>query len=355
MSDVLVIGCGPAGLAIAACLERQGVGATLVDAFGEPGGAYRRMYGAITLSSPTAFLGLPHLPFKSPRAYVSVDEYNGYLARYAQGHSIAPRVVRVERIERRGDAFAVGFQNVERRDTYRAVIVATGMSDHPHIPEIPGLAKGSRKGTLRVVHSDDWRGPAEYRDARLLIVGGGMRAVEIAEECAQARQPVTIGARRKIAVTANWPWLDVRSLWFPFTRYLSRLSSARRRHCEKPVTFPAIDRGYLAGRRAGLIRERSELLAIEDGQATFKTGPREPFDAVALATGYRHVCPFLPSAVACTPNGFPIARENESVSWPGLYFLGSPCAGGAYSQFIHGISQDARRLARTIRRRLVSG
>jgi putative flavoprotein involved in K+ transport len=323
---------------------------------GQPGGAYRRMYDAITLSSPTAFLGLPHLRLRSRRSYLSVGEYQEYLDRYAHALDIQPERAIVKEMAAADDGLRVALAGHRDPSHYRAVVVATGMCEHPLMPQIAGLSKDNRGASpVRLMHSHEWRGPGEHRGKRMLIVGRGMRGVEIAEECAKAGQRVTISARGAgVAFSTRWAGIDTRRVWFPFTRYLSQLPLGRRLHCDKPITFRPIDYGYSNYRRAGLVEERGEVAAFEGNVALFKSGSRTEFDVVVMATGYRVSMPFLPENVATSSHGFPITRQGESVTWPGLFFLGSPCASGVYSQFIHGIAQDARRLARTITARLAA-
>lgn len=85
-APALVIGAGPAGLAISACLKASQVEAHCVDSHGIIGGAYSRMYPHITLSSPAAYLSLPDTPLRSDAAYVSAAEYQAYLQSYALHH-----------------------------------------------------------------------------------------------------------------------------------------------------------------------------------------------------------------------------------------------------------------------------
>ena len=56
--------------------------------------------------------------------------------------------------------------------------------------------------------------------------------------------------------------------------------------------------------------------------AAFADGREETVDAIVCATGYRHEVPFLPKEVALESGGHPAARRNESINWPGLFFMG---------------------------------
>src|SRR5262249_4406277 len=73
--EVLVIGAGPAGLAVSAGLKSLHVPFDLVDAHGQPGGAYARMYPDIVLSSPADYLSLPGMTLNSNHPNVTAVEF----------------------------------------------------------------------------------------------------------------------------------------------------------------------------------------------------------------------------------------------------------------------------------------
>jgi hypothetical protein len=86
-----------------------------------------------------------------------------------------------------------------------------------------------------------------------------------------------------------------------------------------------------------------------DGRrATFADGAQATCDLVVAATGYRFDTPFLPDEVARAPGGHLRARRCQSVSWPGLYVLGTPCSGRLDSPFLRGMARDAETIARRI-------
>ncbi len=350
MADVLIIGAGPAGLAVSACLTRRGVGFDLVDRHGVTGGAYRHIYAGVTLASPARFTELPGLPLRFPREYITATEYRAYLERYADRHGLAARRAEVAGVRRQGHDFIVSFTDGTRPGTYRAVVVATGMFDFPSWADVPGLAGSG----LAVLHARDWRGPATLAGRRLLIVGGATAAVEIAEECARAGLHVAVSARSGVKVSRQrFLGSDVHDYAYPLFDLLPRWALGS--YCERRPTLPGEDLGFSRFRAAGLIEVRPGVERFEGRWAVFRDGQRREFDVVLLATGYRFLTPFLPAGVRRAHAGHPLADEGQSRSWPGLYLAGYPCARGLSSEFLHGIRRDAPVIARRIQERLADG
>jgi len=354
--SVLVIGAGPAGLATAASLRMLGIQPRVVDKYGEAGGAYTRMYPGITLSSPTTFLSLPGMEIEKTRPYSMVPEFVRYLGRYAAAFDITPETDVVESVRRTSNGFFVRFQQQPPHE-FRAVVVATGMCDHPVWPTIPGLGKDREEGPS-VIHVKDWPGPDRYRGHRMLIVGGGMRAVEIAEECATAGIRTVVSSRSgRVRVLPQFPLVllghDARKFTFRLAKHVRFFPSLARVLCERPFTFWGIDRCYSNFRNAGIIGEARLVRRFDGTRGFFENGSWCDFDAVVCATGYGFRFPFLPAEVErWWASGYPRTRNGESRSWPGLYFVGVPCSRGLDSQFLHGIAIDAVAVARQISQRL---
>jgi putative flavoprotein involved in K+ transport len=369
---VLVIGAGPAGLAVAACLKREGVSTHLVDRRGQAGGAFLTMYPGITLLSPARYTSLPGLRLDCAGEYVTVPEYRAYLERYAAHHGLTPQQAEVLRVERRGRGFLVHFAGAETPDFYDAVVVATGMFDHPVWPAVPGLcatamsavggraaadtavahSPGLTDGNLEVLHAHDWPGPEPFRGRRLLIVGGATGAVELAEEYARGGSAVTVSARSGIRIAPQR--LLGRDLHDYAYLLLDKIPGwLAKSYCSRRPTLPGTDLGFKRYRREGLIRVRGALQRVEGKRVFFSGGDSDEFDAVVLATGYQFRTPFLPEEeVARGEAGHPVGAGGESLSWPGLYLVGMPCGRTLASEFLRGIAQDAPEVARKIRARL---
>lgn len=358
-SRVLVIGAGPAGLATAASLRKEGVAFDLVDRTGKPAGAYAYLDGGISLSSPAHFTQLPGMELVSATPYITIATYRDYLERYAERFDLGPEKGSVERIDRRGEKFEVKLADETRTRIYDAAVAATGMCEDPVWPTIEGLprpAKGSRQfefaGSPRVMHSREWPGARELLGKRILIVGGASSAVAIAEQCAAAGMRVVVGSRGnqvRFSLARIFGW-DLRRWTYPIARRLPRAWFGRR--CGLRPSFPGTEKGFRSFRRAGLIETRGLPARFEGNVAIFEDGRRQVFDVVVLATGYRFAMPFLPNEVARAPAGQPMADDGQCKTWPGLFFVGIPCCRTVSSEFLHGMAADAPVVARRIHARL---
>jgi putative flavoprotein involved in K+ transport len=345
MTDAtVIIGGGPAGLAAAACLSRRGVPCCVLDRTGEPGGAYREMYGGIELASPRAIDALPGLPLPEGGAYVTVAEYRAYLQRYAEHHRIAVARATVASVSREGRAFRVVTDAGER--TAPAVVVATGMWSFPVVPALAGAP------AVPVMHARSFRGPEAHPGERVVVVGGGASAVEIAEFLGRTRRKVWVAARRPIKlVPRRLLGVDLHYWVAPLARLPTWLDPGR---CDRPPTLPATDLGFSSLCRSGAIVVRPALRAVEGKVAHFAEGASEVVDLVVLATGFRFEAPFLPAEVARAQGGHVRARGGESVSWPGLFVLGAPCAVAFDSEFLRGVAKDAEIVADRIAARVAA-
>jgi len=348
-STCLVVGAGPAGLATAACLRAAGVSVRVVDRAGEPGGAYREIYDRITLASPAALDSLPGLPLEVPGEYATAGDYHAYLLRYAARAGIAIERAEVQSIRRDAGAEGAGRFLVDagsRSWPARFVVVATGMWGTPVMPYVLGLATCG----VPFLHARDWRG-AQALGVRgpLLIIGGATSAIEIAEEAAGAGLAVTLAVRSRIHV-ARQTFLgrDVHHWIGPVAGLPSWVA---RGYCANRPTLPGTDRGFARLRAGGKIAVREALLTHVDpgGEAWFSDGgDRATFAGIIAATGYQFATPFLPAEVARAPAGHVLARHCESVSWPGLFVVGTPCADRLDSEFLRGMARDAATVSRRI-------
>jgi putative flavoprotein involved in K+ transport len=192
--DVIVIGAGPAGLAMGYRLQQAGLRFVILEAGDEPVGSWPHYYDSLSLNSSARYSSLPGLAFPGqPDRYPTRDEVVAYLRTYA-AHFGLPVITgaRVSKVERAGRYLCV---TTSRQATFmaRSVVAATGSFGRPYVPDLP--ARSRYHG--RVLHVAAYRGPEPFRDQRVVVVGGANAAVQIGIELAQVAR-VTLATRNPI-------------------------------------------------------------------------------------------------------------------------------------------------------------
>jgi putative flavoprotein involved in K+ transport len=198
-AEVIVIGAGPAGLSVAAALERAGSSVLVLERGPCAGDSWRRMPTHMPLNSPWGASAIDgaRLRWRRWSQVPSRAEYHAHLMEFARvaGLRIQTGCV-VEKVARRPDG---GFRVATRSGDFEArrLINATGYFCQPYVPRMPGAAR-SQIHQLTV---------PEYRDAeslrerlpagrrRVLIVGARITAGQLAQELHDAGFEVTISHR----------------------------------------------------------------------------------------------------------------------------------------------------------------
>lgn len=351
MEPVVIIGAGPSGLAVAACLKRLDIPFTLLDRSGRTGGSFHQMDRNLKLLSPRRYVNLPHLRYPGYEDYPSMPDYENYLEEYARHFELLAKSEEVTGVRRLPDGFEVQCSSTSK-SRCQFLVVASGLFGHPVWPEIQGLeaTKGAQE-VPAILHARDWVGANVFVGRRILIIGAGISGVGIAEECARFGSPVIISHRsnRVRLLCPRLLGLDI-LYWFRALEFLPRGFFGSL--CQRGLHAPAYDNGYSSFVEAGKITERLEVKRVQGRKIWFADGTDQEVDVIVVATGYRYETPFLPPEVRRMPGGHPMADDNESPDWPGLFFVGAPCSRRINSEFLRGIASDALWVANRIRRRL---
>lgn len=348
--QVLIIGAGPAGLATAKCLNDLQINYQLVDREGEVGGSYLRMYSHMQLSSPPSYLGLPGASPLHGRGYLKVSDYVPYLKQYAIENRIMPIRREVIRIQRGQTGFDITFGDSIKTNSYAFIVACTGSFDKPNMPIVPGLNDVSINGEDRVSfsHACHWKGTVALNTNRILIVGGGMTAIELAEECVQngIKPIMSFKAGRGRTFPSQILGLNPRFIIYPLMlRAPLRLFQ---RQCTEGWQYRGINRGFKKYCEQHLIDLRPRIQTIQGRAVTFTDGTSAEIDHIVFATGYRWDMPFLPDIIPKGLQGNPILKHGEIATWPGFFCVGITCSFSASSHFIYGIAEDARSVAEAI-------
>ena len=188
--QTIIIGAGPAGLAVGACLQRAGIPFTMLEQSDRVGASWHRHYDRLHLHTARAFSELPfaHFPKGTPR-YPSRLQVIEYLDAYARQFELMPRFnqqVLSARFENQRWKVRTQDQHYEAAN----LVVATGANCEPYCPAWP--AQRSFAGP--VLHSSQYRNGKPFENQKVLVVGFGNSGGEIAIDLWEH------GARTSIAV-----------------------------------------------------------------------------------------------------------------------------------------------------------
>jgi thioredoxin reductase len=188
-TEIVVIGAGQAGLSSAYHLRQRGLeagrGFVVLDQSPDAGGAWQFRWPSLTLSTVNRVHDLPGMAFSDAvdtsndtvEAAVAVPRY---FAAYEQHFGLnVYRPVKVKVVCPRGERFRV--ETDRQTFSARGIINATGTWESPYIPDYPGRERF--KG--RQLHTRDYRTAAEFAGQHVVIVGGGISAIQLLNEISE--------------------------------------------------------------------------------------------------------------------------------------------------------------------------
>ncbi|KQT01171.1 flavin-containing monooxygenase [Cellulomonas sp. Leaf395] len=370
-SPVLVIGAGPAGLAVAASLGRRGVPAVVLERSDAVGASWRQHYERLHLHTTRRWSGLPGFPI--PRRFgrwVARADVVNYLEMYAVHHRLDVRTgVHVKRVARADGGWVVEAESGEVF-TGSTVVVATGYNHTPVPPAWPGVETFAGE----LVHASAYRNAKPYRGKDVLVVGAGNTGSEIAVDLTEGgasrvrlaiRTPPHIVRRSNLGWPAQGTGIVVRHL--P-VRVVDRIAAGVARvevpdlspyGLPRPTTglysrvmegsVPLQDVGLIAAVQAGRVEPVAAVESFDDGAVVLADGSTITPEVVVAATGYRRGLEALVGDLGVLDErGLPRTHGPRTFhSAPGLYFTG-------YTNPISGMFRelriDADRIARAISR-----
>ena len=366
-TNTLIIGASFSGLASAACLQKQGIDFIIIERESEIGSSWRTHYHRLHLHTPKSISHLPYKKFDpNISRYPSRQEVIQYLEGYQEAFRISPKfTTEATSVKKSGNYWITETNNGAIKS--KNIIVGTGPFSQPRTVKFAGMETFPGE----ILHSSEFRTGKDFKGQKVLVVGFGNSACEIAidlyEQGAQPSMSVRSGVNviprdllgipilkisllmsklpSRLADTINAPLMrilfgDLRKLG------LKKMPYGTFEQIKKDGTIPPLDIGTIKHIRKGHIKVFGDIDSINGSTVHFADGSEEDFDSIVAAIGYY---PNHSSFIDVESNRFEDlklrAGKQKLFGKDGLYFCGfwiGPTG------LIREISLDAKKIAKHI-------
>jgi len=334
-APVIVVGGGQSGLAAGRALRELGMPALILEASQRAAGSWPRYYDSLRSFSPVEFSSMPGLPFPGASGrYPHRDEVADYLEAYAMWLGVQIQTnTRVQTIQQDRSQFVV--HTADGR-SFRAsgIVSATGSFDNPYRPTL----NGERDFTAKVIHVAEYRNAEPYVGRRVVVVGAGDSAVQVASDLASVAR-VTLATRKPLRFIPQrlrgqdvHYWMRESGFDALPAQWLSMITGG---------TLVTDSGGYEEELARGYFDRRPMFDSLDGDRVVWSDGESEAVDTIILATGYRPSLDYLRELGALDENGFPIHVGGISATNLGLVYLGLEFQRCYASNTLRGVSEDA--------------
>jgi thioredoxin reductase len=330
---IIVVGAGPAGLAIAYELQRQALPFQIIEQ-GEVGESWRHHYDRLHLHTLKAVSGLPGLPMPAHYPdFPSGSQVHAYFQAYATHFAFRVQTgVTVQAATAQGTRWQL--ESSAGALSADVLVLTTGIWHQPFMPKLAGMETFGGA----IIHSSRYRNADSFQGQRVLVVGAGNSGSEIALDLVAHGVETTI-AIRSTASFVPYPssavavrvaaWL-LRYTPAPISEALLR--GVRRNYTaiglplpQTPLldTYPVVGYDLPTAIGEGRITRKRGITELTSNAVVFDDGTLCAFDAVILATGYRPSLGFLTGGVTLDDRGRPhVDAQWRSLGQPRLFCVG---------------------------------
>jgi len=350
---ICIIGAGPCGITAAKNLLQQGLTNFVVfEKNHRPGGNwfYDEQSNHSSIYETTHLISSKHLScyedYPMPRAYPEYPSHTqmiNYFDSYMKKFDVEPYIQLnscVEKVTPIADQqWHVAYQNEQGKQEaiFDYVLVTNGHHWDPAMPSFQGDFTGE------ILHSHAYKNAAPFKNKRVLVVGGGNSACDIAVEISRNSPKTCISMRRgqhifpkfifgkatdvafqKIHWLPSWPKQFIIALMIRILQGSYKKYKLIKPTCKPLSIHPTINSELLYGIRHGKILTRKGVERFEEKTVHFVDGQQDEFDTIIFATGYKTTFPFFDKQLIdfSELRDIPLYRKMMHEKYESLYFIG---------------------------------
>ena len=354
MKRVCVIGAGPSGITAIKNLLDEGIQVVAYDYNSDVGGNWiyseneshssvfetTHIISSKTLSQYEDFTfdefepGIPDYP--------SHDQLRRYFQAYAHRFNLYPHIefnTLVKSCVLTADKqwqVTVKKDGIEKTQLFTHLVVCNGHHWKPRYPDYPGDFEGE------FLHSHQFKKAAPFENKRVLVIGGGNSACDVAVETSRVSKKTSISWRRGYTVIPKFLFgqpSDIVSsrMWFlPYKLryYLSdltvrlltgpnKLYGLPKRDHKLASTHPTVNDELLYKLRHGKVHPKGDIERFEGKKVHFKDGSLEEFDTIIACTGFILAHPFFEKDfIDYSESEVPLYLKMLHEEYDNLFFIG---------------------------------
>ncbi|MBS1545509.1 MAG: NAD(P)/FAD-dependent oxidoreductase [Bacteroidetes bacterium] len=339
--DVIVIGGGQSGLAIAYYLRRSGLTYVILDNQRESGGAWLHGWKSLRLFSPAQWSSLPGMIMTGgsdyyPSRNVTIEYLKSYEERY--GLQVR-RPVQVESVRKGQGEFIL--QTSDGTYYARSVVSATGTFANPYMPVFEGM--DVFKG--RILHSSQYYSPEEFEGQRVAIVGEGNSGAQILAEVSRVTGTIWITQKEPRFLPDH---VDGRFLFDAATQMYEAQQAGKKYMPPSLGDIVMVD-SVKDARARRVLRSGRPFKRFTEDSVIWANGHEEKIDVVIFCTGFRPVLKHLESLNVIMEDGKADTTGTKSNHVDGLWFVGYGNWTGFASATLIGVGRSAKQTVEEIK------
>lgn len=354
---VCIVGAGSSGMTACQVLAARGIPYDCFEKGSQIGGNWRyendnglsSAYRSLHINSSRSLMSFKAFPMPDDYPdYPSHEHIARYFDAYVERFGLRERIrfnTEVVDVSPAGDGWEVTVETPGgERETHRygAVLVANGHHWDPRWPEPPFPGADAYEGEQ--LHAHYYREPDVLVGKRVLVLGIGNSAVDIAVESSRIAEATFLAMRRGAYIIPKY--LGGKPVDDATPPFMTRLPVAVQRFfmgrmlklavgemtdygLPKPdhkllQAHPTVSSELLSRIGHGDVLVKPNIDRFTGGRTVrFADGSEEEIDLVVYCTGYKITFPFLaPEVFEARDNQMPLYRRVAAPDRPGLYFIG---------------------------------
>jgi hypothetical protein len=345
-----IIGAGASGLAAAKALQDAHIDFDWFEKGSYIGGIWKYQndnnlsacYKSLHINTSKQIMSYSDFPMpENYPNYPSHELIYDYFNDYARNNNLLNKVQfnsEVKEVNKLGDFKYEVTVEGKSPQVYNYLLVCNGHHWKPKHPDFKGNFSG------KIIHSHDYKTFDGFEDKRVLIVGIGNSAVDIACELTKVSKKVVISTRSGAHVVPKYffglptdhltglqplPFLPL-EVQRTFLQGMLLLTRGEQKNYGLPEPkrkilseHPTISQELLHYAGHGKITFRPNIKELNKKEVTFEDGSVEEFDCIIYATGYHIAFPFLSKEIMNTEhNEVELYHKVVHPKHKGLYFIG---------------------------------